>query len=675
MSDATKSGAEISAEMRLFSIRDFSVLVDDSTDPAMIEAIPRTGVEGYYTFTAAMAGRSLGGGNVQLLPALAAAPSSKAWLVATRSKAPYALNEYLRQHRRDDSIVLTLAKDHVSPMYSYVDFFHGETATKVYVTNTFERGYKIHFPIAVRFLLRSRTGEVRRCGQRLIAPNQTIVFDSGDMRLAAPFVGYLEIYADIRHLNGEVTPFLHFNCDYVSDDAVTTIHQSGFKPWPAGSRFVRGLVPTDGRSELTVSVLSKTSETPVVCRAELRFTRNGQCLTAERDLPPVAKDEMLFVNINRLFADVLTAGAEAADVVIVPDQPLHRPNFYLHRRGRPWCWSAVEHGAALTEHILTTDQRSQLDDLGVRPWICAFPILDDRFGIDTSVHYFQEGAARLHDFSFEIHDHAGTRLGSEEVRCGPGQRLNVTEWARQRSLGPGGGLLKVFPGKKAQQVPHSFSFLEGFQSRRNPDFSLVVCGGGMLNIPFEWERGWMWNHPMVPTVHTEQFGKAVVDDAFDTLVTLINASASMDYAAAAELDFDVYAADGQMAHFRKVIPPNSTITFSVGELLQRSDLPKQGHYALWVYCRDRSIQGFHILQRRTDGAIGAQHFYYCRFNTLERDLPIEIDAARPQQIEIAAIPPPHPPASRAKRLAQAFGLTGYRRGRPAGNDKAARMRG
>lgn len=633
MSQTPKAAVEISAEMRLFSVQKFSVLVDDSTDQTMIDSIPQSGVEGYYSFTTAMAGRTLGGRNVELLPGLTEGPASNAWLVATNSKAGYALNEFLRRQHRDDNIVFTLAKDHISPMYSYVDFFHGETETVVYVTNTFERGYKIHFPIAVRFLVRSQTGEVRQCGQRLIAPNQTIVFDSRNMGLASPFVGYLEVYTDIRHLNGEVTPFLHFNCDYLCADAVTTIHQSGFKPWPAGSRFVRGVVPTDGRKQLTVSLFSKTSEIPVVCEAELRFTRCGERLTVRRDLPPVAKDQMLFLNINEIFADELAAGAEAADVVIIPDQPMHRPNFYLHRRGHPWSWTAVEHGAALTESILTPDQRRQLDSLEVRPWICAFPILPERFGIDTEVLYFQDGSAHLHDFTFEIHDRAGVKLCSEEVHCEFGQRINIAEWARQRSLSLDGGLLKISPGAKAQQIPHSFSFLEAFQPRQNPDFSVVICGGAMPNIPFEWQRAWMWNHPMVPTVHTEQFGKAVVDDEFDTIVTLINTSASIDYASAAELDLDVYAADGQMAHFRKVIQPNSTITLSIGELVEGSDLPKKGHYALWIYCRDRNIQGFHILQRKGDHSIGAQHFYYCRFNTLERDLPLEINAAMPHRSE------------------------------------------
>lgn len=629
MSEVPKSAAEISAEMHLFSVQTFSVLVDDSTDQALIEAIPQTGVEGYYSFTAAMAGNKIGDRAVQLLPTMTHAPVSQAWLLATTSKAGYALNEFLRDHQQEDKIVFTLAKQRVSTMYSYVDFFHGEIATVAYVTNNFERGYKIHFPIAVRFLLRSQTGEVRQSSQRLIAPNQTIAFDSREMALATPFIGYLELYADIRHLNGEVSPFLHFNCDYISTDGVATMHQSGFKPWPAGSRFVRGIIPNDGRRQLTISLFNKANEAPIACRAELRFTRGGQRLTAERDLPPVAKDHMVFVNINDVFADEVACGVEGADVVIIPDKPMHRPNFYLHPPGRRWSWTAAEHGAALVERVLPIEQRRRLAEVGARPWTCAFPILPEKFEIDTTALYFQEGAAGLHDFTFEVHDQAGAKLHGEDVRCEFGRCINISDWVRHRSLSLDGGLLKISPSTKAMQVPHSFSFLEGFQPRQNPYFSIVICGGTMANVPFEWERGWMWNHPMVPTVHTEQFGKAVVDNEFDTIVTLANPSAMIAYDRAADVDFDIYAADGQMAHFRKTIAPNAAVTLSIGELVHGSDLPKKGYYALWIYCRDRHIQGFHILQRKKDHAIGAQHFYYCRFNTLESDLPHQQEIVLP----------------------------------------------
>lgn len=616
-----KSGDDLLAEMRLFGVRDFSVLVDDSTDQPMIDALPTQGLEGYYTFTASAAGTRIGEQQVRLLPLLERSPENEAWVLATSSKAGYALNDFLKRTGQENRIVFTLGQDHVSPMYSYVDFFHNETVTIAYLTNTFERGYKIHLPIAVRFLLRSLDGDVVRAWQRIVAPNQTIAIDSRDMKLQRPFVGYLEVYADVRHLNGEITPFLHFNCDYISPDGIASIHQSGFKPWPAGSRFVRGIVPQDGNHELTISIFNKTQDDPIACRAELRFGRDGRRRAVVRDLAPLARNHMAFVNINELFADELSRGANAADVVITPDKPMHRPNFYVHPRRRPWSWTAVEHGAALGERILTADERRHIAEMGARPWICTFPILPQRFAIDTSVLYLQEGESALHDFTFEIFDPAGKLLHREETQCDFGQSIDISAWSKGRGLSLDGGLLMLSPRTQASRVPHSFSMLMGLRHRQNPHWSVTIVGGVMVNVPFELDRGWMWNHPMVPTVHTEQFGKAVVDDEFDTLVTVTNASAMLADDRPAVVEMDIYDADGNMAHLRRVIAPNSSAAWSVRELIAGTDLRPTGCYSIWVYCRDRFVVPLYILHRRADAAVAVQHFYYCRFNSLERDLP------------------------------------------------------
>jgi hypothetical protein len=83
-----------------------------------------------------------------------------------------------------------------------------------------------------------------------------------------------------------------------------------------------------------------------------------------------------------------------------------------------------------------------------------------------------------------------------------------------------------------------------------------------------------------------------------------------------------------MATFPKTIPPNSAITFSVADLVKGSQLPENGHFTLWIYCRTRFVQGFHILRRRSDDAVSAQHFYYSRFNIAERDLPFQHEMAK-----------------------------------------------
>jgi hypothetical protein len=626
-----KSRAEISAEMSLFSIRSFSVLLDDTTDREMLRSIPDGDIKGFYTFTAAAAGRRVRDHEIQLLPSVGNLPESQAWLIATNSKAGYALNQVLRERGREGEIIFTLAKEHVSHMYSYVDFLHGETASIAYISNTFERGYKIHLPVAVRFLLRSGNGKICRSGQWLIAPSHTVALDSRELGLTEPFAGYLELYADIRHLNGEVTEFLHFHCDYLSASGVTTIHQSGYKPWPAGTHFVRGLVPSDRNSHLTTSLFNKSNERPIVCTAILRYTKGGQRLTVAKELSPIKKDHLVFVDINDLFAEELTGGAGNADIVIVPDAPMHRPNFYHHPRASRWSWTAVEHGAGSDEQLLPPEKLRDIAKLGAHPWICIFPILPNTFQLDTSIFCLEDNGAGLHDFTFEIHDETGKRLLEEHIYCEFGQCIDIADLVGRKALPlERGGLLKISPYQaRAPLVPKSCGFLLGIKGRANHGGpSLVICGGGALNLPFEWERSHTWAHPALPIVHTEQFGKAIVSDEFETVVTLINASAMYRYDSAADVELSVYAPDGRMATFSKTIPPNSTITFSIGDLLKDSALPQKGHFTLWIYCRTHFVQGFHILKRRRDDAVAAQHFYYSRFNIPERDLPFQHEMAK-----------------------------------------------
>jgi hypothetical protein len=107
----------------------------------------------------------------------------------------------------------------------------------------------------------------------------------------------------------------------------------------------------------------------------------------------------------------------------------------------------------------------------------------------------------------------------------------------------------------------------------------------------------------------------------------MNAGAMYEYGGVAEVEFCVYSPDGRMAAFSKIIAPNSAITFSVAELLKDAALLGKGHFTLWIYCRNRVVQAFHILKRKKDGAVGIQHFYHCRFNIPEQELPFQAEIA------------------------------------------------
>ena len=176
MSNTTlfKSRDDVRVELALFGVRSYCLLVDDSERQLLFEPDDELECRGLYTFTAAAAGRTMMGYTVQLLPSQDAPPECDAWLVATASKAVYPLVRYLYEQDRKTTLVFPLAQAGITSLFSYVDFFKGETDSVVYIHNVFERAYKIHFPIAVRWLLRDLDGVVVRASQEIVAHGKDV---------------------------------------------------------------------------------------------------------------------------------------------------------------------------------------------------------------------------------------------------------------------------------------------------------------------------------------------------------------------------------------------------------------------------------------------------------------------------------------------------------------------
>jgi hypothetical protein len=197
--------------------------------------------------------------------------------------------------------------------------------------------------------------------------------------------------------------------------------------------------------------------------------------------------------------------------------------------------------------------------------------------------------------------------------------LNLRDWCRGEGVELREGLVKLIPAPGLQTIPNTFSFMASFYHRRRPKLSPVVVGGAPWNVPYEVDRSELWNHPMVPMAHSEQFGKAFVGGDYDTVIVLYNASAEQRYLRAAEVDIDLYAWNGRARRVHRTIAPNETCTLLASELLAEARLDSdRPHYTVWIYSRDCFVTGFHLLLRKSDSALGVEHFYYGRFNAPER---------------------------------------------------------
>lgn len=616
MDQTSKTITTLFDEMALFKIKRYAVLVDDSVNPDLVQPLTGDGFVGFFTFTFDVAGKFLLGHQIHPLDRPSALPECDGWILGTGSKARYALNLLLLQGGRENQVILSRVGERSAAIFSYVDFFKGETRTRAYVHNIFERAYKIHLPIALRYVLRSAEGEAVKASQRILPPGHTLVFDSDDFDVPTPFSGYLEFYADVRHLNGPVSSFLHLNCDYISDDAMTSVHQSGFAPWPAGSRFCRGLMPPEPDRRLTVSMYNRENDEPIQPKVELRCTLDGERRSVVRDLPPVPKGHMVFADVSEIFAPELARGATAADVIVIPNLRMHRPNFYHHRKDRMWSWQSVEHSAAPVERVMPSERRAVLRRAGLNPWVCPLPILPKEAGLDTVLFYFQDGPARLRDFRLRAYDAAGRCVLEKEAVVDFGTALNVNNWLKTAADLDECSMVTLVPSDRAPAVPEAYQAMGGFQSRRHPAPPATLLAGVVsANLPLEVERSSNWNHPMLSVSHTEVFGKARVGNGFDTTVVLYNVSPADQYDREARIEFDVLSRTGRLARFYKTIPPNASITLSIGDLLAGTDLRDEGEdYSLWAYCRDQHIYGYHIVRRERDDTLAIEHFYFPRFN-------------------------------------------------------------
>lgn len=621
MGHAHKSIEALRDELALFRVRRYALLVDDSVDVDLIRPLVDDACVGLFTFTLGYAGTDVHGRAVQLLDGIGALPECDGWVLGTGSKAVYALTQLLWDAHREQQVILTLITDRVTSMFSYVDFFKGETATEVFVHNVFERAYKIHFPIALRYVLRSGRGQILAASQRLMAPSHTVVFDSADFDVPVPLAGYLELHADVRHFNGEVSQFLHLNCDYISADAMTSVHSSGYGPWPAGSEFCRGFMPPEPDRRLTVSLYNHVNIEPIEPRAVLRGVLHGERASITRPLPPVPHRHMVFADLSALFAADLAAGISSADVVVIPDRPMHRPNFYYHRKDRQWSWDSVEHSAAPVERVLPSERRTLLRSHGLHPWVCPLPILPEAQGLDTLLYYFEDGPAALHDFRMRAYNDAGECVIDEDEHIPFGRIINMTDWVRQRGQRRA-NMVTLVPSDSAPAIPAAYQIMGGFVSRRHTGpAATLLAGTHAANVPVEMdrsERPASWSHAMIPIHHTEVFGKARVDAEYDTTVVLYNVSPFDRYARPAHLEIDVLTWDGRATRFFRTVPPNGSIALSVSDLIAEGRIVSdRGYYSLWVYCRDCFVYGYHVVRRRRDDALCIEHFYYSRFNLPE----------------------------------------------------------
>ncbi len=612
--DQSRGEDFISGEFDRYGVRSYAVLVDHTSVAEDLPQLSGHICRGLYSFDIARAGTLFAGNSVELITLNGPLPSCDGWLVMSTSRASVpTLNHALLRTGNESRIVTRLYGGQISRIHAYMDVFSGETETVVQIHHYFDRKYRIHFPMDVRYAICARDGAVRKASQLIIPPGGLRVVDTRELDLGS-FEGYLRLELEVENLQARVQPFIHFWADYISTAGTCRNHQSGWDPWAPGMVFARGYYPLEPDLELTVSFYNE-SEVEAHPKILLHFNQNGEEKALEREGDPISARHMSFQNISRLFRDVSLEGVRSAFYLIRCDTPLHRPNYYIGRRGtRQYINTSHQTGSDACHWAVPTDSYQaeylkRLDAAGADPWAIAFPLLEAKYRIDTYLGLLSSTIAGMRDFTFSFQDECG-RIVHEKDETLDGsspQFLNLNDYARRQGLDLKSGLFGLKPRKGLPEVPRRAISLLGFKHR---DYRYIctapASGFEDPNLPFYTDPPLplQQQYEFCPVLATDRFGPGMVSEEYDTLYIVTNCSLHRAYARTCEYRLEVYDAEGRMHCVQRTIPPQRFDVFWLSEILAESSIRATGpYYTVWQKCYDTLLISYHFLYRKSDHAM------------------------------------------------------------------------
>ena len=612
--DASRGADYVTRTFDTFGVKSYAVLVDKTTVTDDLPLLSDRRSHGLYSFDLSLAGVSLGGQRVNLATLDGPLPPCDGWLLASTARvAIVALNHALLRTGNESQVITRLYGGQVSQVSAYMDVFSGETETVVQFNHYYDRKYRINFPLDVRYLICACDGGVRAAGQRIVPPGGLAVIDTRDLQLG-DFAGYLRLELEVENLQIPVQPFIHFWADYVSEAGLTRNHQSGWDQWAPGTVFARGYYPVDPGLEVTLSFYN-ANDCATHPRILLHYHQDGEEKTVEREADPVPAQQMSYQNISRLFRDVSLEGVGSAFYLITCDTPLHRPNYYIAPRGtKQYINSSHQTGSdachwAVPKDVYPAAYLKKLDDFDVEPWVIAFPLLEEHYGIDTYLGLLSSTIAGINDFTFIFRNALGEVVfRKDEVLDGSTPAFqNLNEYARRQGLKLPSGMFGLAPRRGLPSVPRRAITLLGFK-HRGYDYICTAPASGFedpnLPIYIDSPVPLQQQYEYSPVLNTDRFGPAMVSDEFDTLYIVTNCSQSRRYARPCTYRLEVYDAAGRMHCVNRTIQPQSHDAFWLSEILAGAGIGSDSpYYTVWQRSYDTLLISYHFLYRKSDHAM------------------------------------------------------------------------
>ncbi len=599
-----------------FGVKRYAVLVDHTSVAEDLPDLRGHELCGFYTFDINLVGKDLAGQPIQLLNMFGPVPSCDGWLIlSTLRAAIFALNKALMLTGNDHQVVTRLYGGQVTPITTYMDFFSGETETVVQINHYFDRKYRTPFPLDLRYTIRECDGTVRVAGQRIIPPGGLAVIDSRDLGLGE-FSGYMRVSVEIENLQSRVQPFMHYWADYISEAGLCRNHQSGWDQWAPNVVFSRGYMPVEPDLDLTLCFYNENA-VDAHPRILLHFNQNGEEKAIERAAATVQAWHMSYQNISDLFRDVSLDGVKSAFYLITLDTPIHRPNYYVHPRGtKQYINTSHQTGSdachwAVPTDCYQSDYLQMLERFDTAPWVIQFPMLDERFLIDTYLGLLSSTFCKINDFTFIFRNEKGEVVFTkdETIDGRSPQFLNLQEYARRHGVQINAGLFGLAPRKGLQEVPRRAISLPGFKHKNYRYIcSAPASGYEDPNLPFYIDRlnPMCHQYEYSPLQLTDRFGPGLVSDEYDTLYIVTNCSLWQHYARECEYRLEIFDASGRMHCLNRKIPPQGFDAFWLSEVLaeQRISAPSP-YYTLWERSYDTLLISYHFLYRKRDHAMSA----------------------------------------------------------------------
>jgi len=610
--DKSRGADYVKGAFEKYGVRSHAVLIDHTSVAEDLPDLP--GRCGCYTFELNNVGTIFAGSPVRLAMLNGPMPACDGWLVASTSRAAaVALNHALLRTGNERQIITRLYGGQVSQINAYMDIFSGETETVVQISHYYDRKYRINFPIDMRYAICACDGAVRATGQRIIPPGGLAVIDTRELSLGE-FSGYLRLELEVENLQTRVQPFIHFWADYISEAGLSRNHQSGWDQWVANTVFARGYFPVEPGLELTLSFYNE-NDCETHPRILVHFNRDGKEVAVERAADPVPARQMSYQNISRLFSDISLEGAQSAFYLMKCDTAVHRPNYYIAPKGtRQFINTSHQTGSdachwAVPTDAYQADYLKKLDELDVDPWVIAFPLLEERFKIDTYLGLLSSTIAKISDFTFIFRNERGEVVFTKDERLDgtSPEFLNLNEYARRHGLNLKSGLFGLAPRTGSPEVPRRAISLLGFK-HKDCKYICTAPAAGFEdpNLPFyiEPQVPLQQQYEYCPVLVTDRFGPGMVSKEYDTLYIVTNCSLYRKYARTCTYRLEVFDASGKMHCVYRNIRPQSYDAFWLSEILAEAEIGAGGpYYTVWQRSYDTLLISYHFLYRKRDHAM------------------------------------------------------------------------